>query len=163
MYAGEDEKTIKYFIQVGVLWRSSFLYEALRLPKKLRPPPDGGQAGSSTRLGVDLLRQLPRPRERSEVPDWEGRYFSGNYSKPSRLAGSADQQSSTAIVGSLAGRSRLGSTLAPAACRRGRAWRALLPTDAEFQGWAPGTLALEPDATGQRHAGAACPRLVTTR
>ncbi len=34
-YAGEDEKTIKYFIQVGVLRRSSFLSEALRLPKKL--------------------------------------------------------------------------------------------------------------------------------
>ena len=34
-YAGEAEKTIKYFIQVGVLRRSSFLSEALRLPKKL--------------------------------------------------------------------------------------------------------------------------------
>ena len=75
MYAGEDEKTIKYFIQVGVLWRSSFLYEALRLPNKLRPPPDGGQAGSSTRLGVDLLQQLPRPRERSGGTRLGGQVF----------------------------------------------------------------------------------------
>ena len=34
-YAGEDDKTINYFIQVGVLQRSSFLSKALRLPKKL--------------------------------------------------------------------------------------------------------------------------------
>ena len=34
-YAGGDEKTIKYFIQVGVFWRSSLLSEALRLSKKL--------------------------------------------------------------------------------------------------------------------------------
>ena len=34
-YVGEDKKIIKYFIQVGVLQRSSFLSEALRLPKKL--------------------------------------------------------------------------------------------------------------------------------
>ena len=34
-YAGEDVNTIKYYIQVGVMWRSSFLSEALRLPKKL--------------------------------------------------------------------------------------------------------------------------------
>ena len=34
-YAKEDEKTIKYFIQVGVLYRSSYLCEALRLPKEL--------------------------------------------------------------------------------------------------------------------------------
>ena len=34
-FAREDEKTIKYFIQVGVIWRSSLLFEALRLPKKL--------------------------------------------------------------------------------------------------------------------------------
>ena len=34
-YAGEDEKTIIYFIQVGVLWRIGFLSRALRLPKKL--------------------------------------------------------------------------------------------------------------------------------
>ena len=31
---GEDEKTVKYFTQVGVLRRSSVLSEALRLPKK---------------------------------------------------------------------------------------------------------------------------------
>ena len=34
-YAEEDEKRINYFIQVGVLRSQSFLYEALRLPKKL--------------------------------------------------------------------------------------------------------------------------------
>ena len=34
-YAWEDDKTIKHFIQVGVLWRSIFLSEALRLPKEI--------------------------------------------------------------------------------------------------------------------------------
>ena len=34
-YAGEDDKTIKYFIRVGVLQVKFFLSEAFRLPKKL--------------------------------------------------------------------------------------------------------------------------------
>ena len=34
-YVGEDEKTIKYFTEVRDLQRPSFLFEALRLPKKL--------------------------------------------------------------------------------------------------------------------------------
>ena len=41
-YAREDEKTINYFTQVGVLRMSSFLSKALKMPKKLdlrRTPP----------------------------------------------------------------------------------------------------------------------------
>ena len=52
--AGEDERTIKYFIQVGGLRRSSLLSKALRLSKKLdlrRTP----LLGSVRHVGIHVI------------------------------------------------------------------------------------------------------------